>query len=229
MARFQVTLLVVAALLGIGGCFLMSRAPDRPDSSQPLSGPEIAGERCQTCHAEPVAAQYAASPHAAMGIRCGQCHAPGGHPNFTQPVRDATCAGCHQPAYQQTLASQHFADRQPRALDGDRAARTALRKEGFMAITKDGRRFVADSASGELGGRLCAACHYDEHRLGLGDVQRADFCVECHTGFERHFPNSPPGLANRCTRCHVRAGATESGQTINTHLFARRGRERTGP
>lgn len=164
-----------------------------------------------------------------MGIRCGQCHTPGGHPNFTEPVRDATCAGCHQPAYEQTVASAHFADRQLRSLDEDRAARVTLRHEGFIATTPKGRLFVGDSTAGTQGGRLCMACHYDEHRLGLGAVQRAEFCDSCHKGFEQHFARGTPVEPNRCTRCHVRAGTTDSGQTINTHLFALPVRQRPSP
>ena len=218
--------LAMAAVLGSGGCFLLSRAPDRPDPEASVSGPAVHVERCQTCHAASGEA-YARSLHAAKGIRCGQCHTPGGHPNFTEPVRDATCAGCHQPAYQQTLASQHFADRQRQSLDGDRAARITLRREGFVVATGGGFIFVGDSTSGELGGRLCAACHYDEHRLGLGAVQQANFCMGCHAGLEEHFPRSTPDMANRCMRCHVRVGATVSGQTVNTHRFARPGGDRT--
>jgi hypothetical protein len=221
-------LLVAAVLFGPGGCFLMSRAPDRPDPTESVSGPAVFVERCQGCHARE-AGEYARSFHAALGIRCGQCHTPGGHPDFGQPVRDATCAGCHQDAYQQTVASQHFADRQRRALDGDRAARSALRAEGFIAPTTAGTRFAGDSTSGEMGGRLCAACHYDEHRLGLGAVQRADSCAVCHVGFEQHFARAAASPGNRCLRCHVRAGTTESGQTVNTHRFPRRAGERSGP
>jgi len=216
----------VVSLLALGGCFLVSRAPDRPDPVESVSGPAVSVERCAACHA--AAEQYAKSLHTAKGIRCGQCHTPGGHPNFTQPVEDGKCGGCHQPAYQQTLASQHFAGRQLRSLDGDRAARAMLRREDFVTTTAVGRRFVGDSTSGDLGGRLCAACHYDEHRLGLAAVQRADFCVGCHTDLERHFPIPTPGLTNRCTRCHVRAGTTDSGQPLNTHRFARPGAERAG-
>jgi hypothetical protein len=211
---------VVSTMLALGGCFLVSRGPDRPDSAESVSGPAVAVERCQTCHAGQAAA-YAQSLHTAKGIRCGQCHTPGGHPNFIQPVRDGTCGGCHLPAYEQTVASQHFTSRRERALDGDRAARASLRGEGFIAATPRGGHFVGDSTSGELGGRLCVACHYDEHRIGLGAVQRADFCVGCHTDLDGHFPRPAPGLANRCTRCHVRAGTTDGGQPLNTHRFAR--------
>jgi hypothetical protein len=175
-----------------------------------------------------VGAHYAQSLHTTKGIRCGQCHTPGGHPNFTQPIRDGKCGGCHQPQYQETLVSKHFATRDLRALDNDRDARQALRLEGFTVATARGRRFVGDSSSGELGGRLCAACHYDEHRLGLGLVQRADFCTGCHAGREMHFPIPTPGLANRCVQCHVRAGQTVSGQVVNTHRFARPGAESAG-
>ena len=202
----------------------MSGAPPRPNPAAPVSGPALYVEQCQDCHATPVGARYAQSLHSAEGIRCGQCHTPNGHPDFAQPVQDGKCGGCHQSQYQQTLASKHFATRELRALDADRAARQALRADAFTAPTAGGgRRFVGDSSSGELGGRLCTACHYDEHRLGLGPVQRADFCTGCHVGREEHFPGPTPGLANRCVQCHVRVGHTARGQVVNTHLFARPG------
>jgi hypothetical protein len=153
---------------------------------------------------------------------------PGGHPDFAQPIRDGKCGGCHQSQYQPTLRSKHFASRQLRALDDDRAARATLRGEGFTAATAGGRRFVGDASSGDLGGRLCVACHYDEHRLGLASVQRADFCTGCHAGREDHFPASTPGSPNRCIQCHVRAGQTVSGQVVDTHRFARPGVEEAG-
>jgi hypothetical protein len=182
-------------------------------------------EDCQACHGPSAGAAYAQSLHAARGIRCGQCHTPGGHPDFTAPVRDGKCGGCHQPQYEQTLGSLHFTTRQLRGLDHDRAARAALRREGFAAATPEGRRFVGDSTSGDLGGRLCAACHYDEHRLGLRAVRAADFCTGCHADREDHYPASAPGGADRCVECHVRAGQTVSGQVVDTHRFARPGEE----
>ena len=97
----------------------------RPDPAAPVSGPAPYVEGCQACHAAPVGAHYAQSLHTAKGIRCGQCHTPGGHPNFTQPVRDGKCGGCHQPQYQQTLASKHFATR-----DAARAGRRPGRAGG---------------------------------------------------------------------------------------------------
>ena len=216
-------LLVAALALASAGCFLAPWSPPRPDPAAPVSGPAPYIEGCENCHATPVGAHYAQSLHAAKGIRCGQCHTPGDHPSFTQPVRDGKCGGCHQPQYQEILASQHFATRDLRALDDDRTARKALRLQGFTAATAGGRHFVGDASSGALGGRLCAACHYDEHHLGLGAVQRADFCTGCHAGREVHFPIPTPGLTNRCVLCHVRAGQTVSGQVVNTHRFARPG------
>jgi hypothetical protein len=220
--------LVAAVLLGLSGCFLMGKwQPGRPDPEQSVSGPAVRAESCPRCH-EAERASYAQSRHAAVNIRCGQCHTPGGHPNFADPVQDATCAGCHQSAFDQTLKSRHFADRQLRPLDGDLAARVTLRKEGFIATTAAGRRFVGDSASGALGGRLCVACHYDEHRLGLGAVRQAGSCLVCHPGFEQHFASvtASPGQANRCTQCHVRVTRTEAGQTVNTHEFVSPGKAR---
>jgi hypothetical protein len=161
-----------------------------------------------------------------MGIRCGQCHAVGNHPDFVRPVRDATCGGCHQPQFQQTVASKHFATRSQHALDGDRAARAALRRDGFTAAAAaGGRRFAGDAATGEQGGRLCAACHFDEHRLGLGALQREAFCVGCHTNREEHFPVDAAEPTNRCVSCHVRVGESVTGQVLNTHRFGIPGAE----
>lgn len=221
--RWGTRVLLVAPIgLAIAGCFLAPSAP-RPDPAGSVSGPAPYVEECQTCHAVRIGAHYAQSMHATKGIRCGQCHTPGHHPDFMQPVRDGTCGGCHQPQYQETLASTHFASREQHALDGDRAARTELRRAGFIVAAAKSRRFVGDSSSGELGGRLCSACHYDDHRLGLGAVQRADFCTGCHAGRDTHFPISTPGSTNRCVGCHVRVGQTVSGQVVNTHRFAKPG------
>jgi hypothetical protein len=213
------TMLLAPMMVATAGCFLLP-GPARPDPKA-VSGPAPYVENCVLCHAAPVAAHYAESRHAARGVRCGQCHTPGGHPDFTQPVRDSKCGGCHQPEYQQTLVSKHFAGRVQRSLDDDRAARSSLRRDGFTASTDKARRFVGDSSSGEMGGRLCAACHYDDHRLGLGQVQQANFCVGCHGGLEQHFADPTADGQNRCFTCHVRVGETLAGQVVNTHLFAR--------
>ena len=197
----------------------------RPDPTT-FSGPIPYVETCVGCHAGPITEHYAQSRHAAEGIRCGQCHTVGGHPDFSHPVRDATCGGCHQAAYQQTLASRHFAGRLQRPLDHDRAERASLRQDGFTSATDTARGFVGDASSGELGGRLCAACHYDDHRLGLGAVQRANFCIGCHGNRDQHFPTDSAGDAkNRCVTCHVRVGETVAGQIVNTHRFAVPGTE----
>jgi hypothetical protein len=219
VARLAGTAVLVVLALGVAGCFLLSSSTDRPDPTK-ISGVTPYVEDCVACHATPTAVRYAESRHAAEGIRCGQCHTPGGHPEFSQPVRDSTCGGCHQAQYQQTLASKHFAGRVQRSLDDDPAARSSLRRDGFTVPTDTARRFVGDSSSGEMGGRLCAACHYDEHRLGLGPLQRADFCAGCHSGREQHFADPTSGGQNRCVTCHVRVGETVAGQVANTHLFA---------
>jgi hypothetical protein len=234
-ARLARSLLLASLALTIAGCFLMSRAPQRPEPT--VSGPVPYVEPCATCHAGPTIAHYAESRHAAEGIRCGQCHTPdpnfsqpsADHHNFSQPVGDGKCGGCHQPEYQQTLASRHFASRLQRSLNSDGAARVSLRHDGFTAPAGNARRFVGDSSSGELGGRLCAACHYDDHRLDLGAVQRANFCVGCHGDREQHFSDGSLDTQNRCFTCHVRAGTTVAGQVVNTHRFAMPGTEGAGP
>jgi hypothetical protein len=221
--------LALVLTVTLGGCFLAPWSPGRPDPAAPVSGPVPYVEGCQGCHASPVAAAYAQSLHAAKGIQCGQCHTPGGHPDFARPVSDAKCGGCHQPQYRQSLLSRHFATRQAGALDHDRAARVALRRAGFTAPAPDGRHFVGDGSSGDLGGRLCVACHYDEHRLGLATVRRAEFCTGCHADRADHFPDPTPGTPNRCIQCHVRVGETESGQVVDTHRFAMPGTEEAEP
>jgi len=206
----------------------MSRSLHRPDPHA-VSGPVPYVETCATCHAGPITTHYAESRHAAKGIHCGQCHAAEGHPDFTQPVADGKCGGCHQAQYQQTLVSKHFAGRLQRALTTDRVARVALRADGFTAAAEMGRRFVGDSSSGDLGGRLCAACHYDEHRLGLRPVERADFCVGCHVNREQHFADGTSGTQNRCLTCHLHVGKTVAGQVVNTHRFTVPGAEAASP
>jgi hypothetical protein len=212
--------LLLGLTLTLGGCFLLGgRTPGRPDPAA-LSGPTAYVEQCENCHAS-ARTPYGQSLHAAMGIRCGQCHPAGNHPDFARPVSDATCGGCHQPEFQQTRESLHFAARTESALDTDRAARAALRRNGFT-VAVDGRRtFAGDATSHELGGRLCAACHFDEHGLGLRRVRRADFCVGCHTDRETHFPTATAEPTNRCLTCHVRVGDSATGQAITTHRFAR--------
>ena len=217
-----VRLFVLVAPIVFGGCFLVSWLPWLPERGAPGadSGPVVQVEGCATCHAESVGQAYAAGVHSAVGLHCGQCHAAGNHPDFTRPVRDATCGGCHQPQFQQTLESKHFATRVQRVLDGDRAARSALRREGFRVAAAGGGKFAGDTAAGALGGRLCAACHFDEHRLGLRAVRQTDFCVGCHGSRAEHFPVATSGPPNRCVTCHVRAGESVTGQVVNTHRFA---------
>src|SRR5215510_1682058 len=124
--------LVASSLaLALGGFFAMSWSLQRPANA--VSGPVPYVENCAACHTGPTIAHYAESRHAAAGIRCGQCHTPGAHPNFSQPVGDGKCGGCHQPEYQQTLASKHYANRLERSLDSDQAARASLRRNGFTA------------------------------------------------------------------------------------------------
>ena len=211
-------LVLVPIALALGGCFWVSWLPGRGDATPPVAGPAPYVEQCQSCH--PAPAGYAQSLHSAKGIRCGQCHRPAGHPDYTQPVSDATCGGCHQPQYQQVLATKHFATRDLRVLDSDRAARQLLRREHFVAGS---RHFAGDSSSGELGGRLCAACHYDEHRLGHGAVRQAGFCVGCHAMPPHHVPVAFTDLTNPCMQCHTRIGKTDGGQVINSHLITRTG------
>ena len=200
-------LLAAPVALASAGCFLIPSAP-RPDPNAPIAGPVPYVDNCQLCHASPVAAHYAMSVHTTKGIRCGQCHTPGGHPNFTQPVSDGKCGGCHQPQYQESLVSTHFATRAQMALDTTRPrGRRCARK----ASPRPPRRGVAASWAtrppGELGGRLCAACHYDEHRLDLAVVRRDGFCTGCHGARPDHFDFPAPEGTNRCLQCHVRVGA----------------------
>jgi hypothetical protein len=220
--EFIAALGVVPLAAALGGCFLAPWSPQRPDPAS-VSGPAVYVERCGSCHAAQTSGPHATSIHSGRGIRCGQCHRAGAHPDFTYPVTDASCGGCHQPEYEQTLLSEHFASRVRRPLDNDRTARAALRRARFVVTSATGGRFAGDASSGEVGGRLCAACHYDEHRLGPG-AQRSDVCTGCHAGRDDHYPTASAGATNRCAECHVRIGETLTGQVVNTHRFAAPGR-----
>jgi hypothetical protein len=219
-ARLARALLLVPIALALGGCFLVSWLPGRGDApSASVSGPTPAVEGCAGCHDG-----YAQGTHAALGIHCGQCHRPPGHPDFAAPARDATCAGCHQAQFDQIQATLHFATREQRPLDGDRAARVALRRENFTAaVGTETRHFVGDAASGALGGRLCVACHYDQHRFGVAAVRGEKFCVGCHTSTRPPQSAPPTDLTNPCMQCHTRIGTTGRGQVLNTHLITRSG------
>src|SRR5215831_14452573 len=113
MPRLTWMLLAAAVVLASAGCFLVPSAP-RPDPNAPIAGPAPYVEDCQSCHdaSSPALAHYAQSLHAAKGIRCGQCHTPGNHPAFAEPIQDGKCGGCHQPQYQETLTSKHFVTRE---------------------------------------------------------------------------------------------------------------------
>jgi len=221
-------LLVILIAPAMAGCFLAPWSPDRPPPAA-LSSMGVYVEGCETCHAADVSRMYPASTHGARGIRCGQCHRPGEHPDFAHPVSDATCGGCHSAEYEQTLASRHFATRVQHSLDSDRAARVALRRAQFVVRNSDSGRFAGDATAGERGGRLCVACHYDEHRFGRERVKREDGCTTCHAGREEHYPVTPADGTNRCTQCHVRVGETVAGLTVNTHRFAVPGTEDRAP
>ena len=221
------TLLAAPIALASAGCFLIPSAP-RPDPNAPIAGPVPYVDNCQLCHASPVAAHYAMSLHTTKGIRCGQCHTPGGHPNFTQPIRDGKCGGCHQPQYQESLASTHFATRAQRALDHDQAAPKALRQEGFTARAPGGGGASWGIVLG--GARRPPVRRVSLRRASPRPRRRAagGFCASCH-GARPTISTSPfPSGTNRCLQCHVRVGETATGQVVNSHRFARPGAEGSG-
>ena len=218
--------LLLLAVSGLAGCALLPWARKRPDPVASVSGPAPYVEDCDSCHDEE-AEEYAESLHAAKGIRCGQCHTPGlnldleedGHPDPAHPMADGKCGGCHQPQYQQTLATIHYSGRALEPLAADEDRRLELREQGFLVGRGEAALFVGDEAAGELGGRLCVACHFDEHRLGRGMVESADACTGCHVKYLEHYPTAIPGFENLCIGCHVRVDETVNGQVVNTHLF----------
>ena len=115
------------------------------------------------------------------------------------------------------------------ALDHDRRRERPCAGGLHRAGAGRRRHFVGDSSSGELGGRLCAACHYDEHRLDLAVVQRDGFCTSCHADRAAATIAVPDARGtNRCLQCHVRVGQTVTGQVVNSHRFTRPGAEGTG-
>lgn len=221
MKRFRfhpVALATILVSLAVA-CSWVPWARKRPDPVVSVSGPAVYEGNCEACHAGPVVEHYAESLHSFKGVRCGQCHVPGGHPDYARPIADGKCGGCHQDQYQETLRSPHFGSRVLLPLDADLAARKALRADGFRVAGVDRTRFAGDETANELGGRLCVSCHFDEHRLGRRATVRADFCTGCHADLAEHYAIEFPGLENRCIQCHVRAGTTVNGQVVNRHDF----------
>ncbi len=200
------SLCILGASWLVVGCFALRGADPWGEASP---GAPIAEADCATCHSD-IEARHAAGPHGAKNIACGQCHRGGGHPDFEVAVNDATCGSCHLAEYQQNALSAHA---ETAVLVGAEISPQALRAQGFRA----GERFVRRSGEAE-DGRLCAACHYDQHALSLGSVRGAGFCESCHSGLVDHFELEAEG--NRCIGCHVEQDTTLVGQTVTSHSFA---------
>jgi hypothetical protein len=197
-----------ALLLGCN--VLVGGSPWGPDRL----GAEVDDEACETCH-DDVAARLAATPHARVGIACGQCHRGTGHPEFDEPVEDGTCGACHLPEYQQVARSAH-ARRAVEVPDG--TSRRDLRERGFVARTPRGTVFTTRDPAAPRSGRLCAACHFADHALSATNARAGGFCTTCHVGRDEHVPTIVAGDA-RCFDCHMRRGTTIVGQPVSSHDF----------
>jgi hypothetical protein len=199
---------------------LLACTHDAP-SSVPGRVPFDLVAACPDWHTEPVLSRYAASRHAAKGLRCEQCHKGAAlDPGCAAPVGDGVCGGCHSAQYEQTLASEHFESRKQLALNDDPALRERVRRDGSAYDEGEYRVFVGDLGGGR-GGRLCTACHYDGHGLGLSSVRQEGFCLGCHDDQDDHYEDEEEaeGFTNRCMACHVRVGRTRTGQIVNDHSF----------
>lgn len=206
------TALVALLAAGLGGCIRLREAPPW---GEPSAGAAVAAADCATCHAD-VSAVYAAGPHAAVHIACGQCHRGAGHPAFDVPLDDATCAGCHLPEYQQTLLSAH--ERTAVEVPGE-VSEEALRGDEFR-VKADGQwRFSTRDAGLPERGRLCVGCHFAGHQLSLAPVRAAGFCQDCHKDRIDHYVAEGGGKDNRCLPCHVVKDVTVAGQVVSSHAF----------
>lgn len=207
-----------ALLAGLSALALLAcrTASEAPLEATAAGQPALYAEPCGSCHAE-LAQRYAHSLHAGKRLACGVCHTPAAHDH---PVSDARCGGCHSAQLQQVVRSAHFATRRRLPLDTDRGARSALRAAGYVVWEEGRGHFAGDARSGARGGRLCAGCHLDGHRFGLAQARAPDACTRCHTDRADHFAIELPGFENRCIACHVRAGETVAGQTVDSHRFA---------
>ena len=229
MAWLVRTLFAAPLVLVTAGCFL-TPGSSRPDPAAPIAGPAPYIENCQACHASPVAAHYAMSLHTAKGIRCGQCHTPDGHPNFAQPIRDGKCGGCHQPQYQESIDSTHFATRTLIALDDDPRGAKDRAQRGLHR----GPRRPAEPLRGRLGvgrARRPPVRRVSLRRAPSRPRRRAAGRL-LHQLLTRarpaHFDFPTPEATNRCLECHVRVGETLTGQVVNSHRFAMPGAEGSG-
>jgi len=165
---------------------------------------------CADCH-EDIATLHRDGPHGAANIACGQCHRGNGHPEFSEPLDDRTCGGCHLPEYQQVDSSAH-------ARRGTRAKRQGEGGPSGFLVTIDGARYFAVAADAS-GRNLCAACHFDEHRLSASATREPGFCAGCHADLGNH-PRGATTRAADCIDCHMQRGTTVSGQTVTSHTFA---------
>jgi len=209
--RWALPLVVVCGLAA--GCHaLFGRSPwgDEPTGDAREAG----GPSCDVCHAE-VAKRHLDGPHGGEGIACGQCHRGGGHPAFDEPLDDGTCGGCHLPEYQQVAPSAHA--RNAIVVPVEISERT-LRADGFRIELSERVFFTTRDQRSRRGGRLCAGCHYDGHRLSSSSARSAHLRESCHTDRGGHYSDVVAD-DNRCLVCHMREGVTVVGQAVTSHAF----------
>ena len=218
-------LLVASTGLALGGCFLLSRAP-RPDSGGARLGPR------------PVRGGVPGLPRGAGGraVRPESPHGQG-HPLRAMPHagRPSELRAARAGRQVRRLPSTRVpADPGEQALRDPAAAR-AGRRPGRAdhapprGIHRGHGRAAGTSWATRPRASWAVACARRVTTTSIGSASAPcsgpTSASDATRIGRRTSPISTPGLTNRCTQCHVRAGTTESGQVVNTHRFARPGEE----
>lgn len=168
------------------------------------SGPDIAGQRCDSCHNGTIATGKDAKtnpPHVATTEDCGTCHTAGS--SFTPAIFNHVgivdnCASCHNGTTATGLSQNHI----PVAANQD--CSLCHNTSAFAGATFD-HQFVVDS---------CSTCHNGTTAHGKipppGHVPTNQDCIVCHqtTGFiPATFDHT--GIVDNCSACHGAGFATD--------------------
>ena len=165
-----------------------------------LKGKNIhpAAEPCETCH------QPLGPPHPQKGKKtfslmqespalCAMCHKPfGTKPQVHSPVKDGTCATCHNP----------HSSNEPKLL---------VQPLKDLCLTCHAGKVDYTYVHGPTAAGDCTGCHnpHESDRKALLVKDAAELCVTCHFDMQDIMKkkNVHPALYGGCTSCHNAHGS----------------------
>ncbi len=207
---------------GASGRVAESVSPTGPMPPPVRAMPRAPDDACATCHRERepgLLAQWDASRHAKVGVRCTDCHGDDHDAMFAVEGRvpASACARCHAKETRTFLASVHAqASKDARGNGRFLAQIPAVQRRGCLACHDSG---------GETG--RCNGCH-GAHRHSAADARRPEACGVCHMGPDHPhleaWEASPHGVvygathdtrqAPTCVTCHMDGGTHDVSRGV---------------